>query len=188
MTQPTAPGLHPSKDPRQSVNAFARLLARLAHPFINRVDELAQSALVESELEALTQRWSVRMQADPAAIALYEAAYAAEKEHLVAGQAQEDGSQERASRLDPARRSEAVLSPLVGEASDANETLPFATPVVEALPFQAGFYHPSPPLARVKQARRRDDDPDATRLPISNPDATLPFAGVPRVEKKPTKR
>lgn len=169
--------LHPSKDPRQSIVAFGRLIALLTHPFSDRTAVLAAVGLRETDVSALEAKWAERMRADPNAVALFEQAFRAERGALSQRSIAEDSTDD-ARFLSPRQEFREEAAQVEASApSDDNQTLPITGPIaLETLPFQPGEFHPLPSLPRSRERRREAFDPDATRLPEPNDNETLPFA------------
>lgn len=176
--------LHPSKDPRHSIAAFARLVAELAEPFGDRSAALARAGLDESDWNRVQSAWRERMLSDPTAIAIFEQTFVAARIAAAVGEESTDDARLLGPRQ--AYRGDAAAADLSARGADANETLPITRPIGEALPFQPGEFRPLPSLGRPRDRRRADEDPDATRLPVSKGEDTLPFVkGLPDASKGP---
>ncbi len=183
------PDLHPSNDPRASIVAFARLVARLCDPFCDRPRELGLAELDEQHYSAVEKKWVDRARLDPGAMALFEQAYAQEIKALQPTLGSDEPTED--ARFLGARqdfRTEAALVEASASSEDANETLPIVAPAGPALPFGRGEFQPLPSLRRSKEVRRPEDDPDATRLPTKPSEDTLPFGKAPRDPNDPSKR
>ena len=172
------PPAHPSKDPRASLVIFAELLARLSDPFCDRALELEALGLSESALEDLERAWTAKILPNPSAAAIFEQAFVAciERRSSTFAEERTEAADSGASRETVAL---AEVQARLGTVVDPNETLPVTAASAAALPFRSGDFRPLPALRRAREQRRSDEDPDATRLPVSIGNETLPFVKRP---------